>query len=157
MTMIKSQGHENFIVDGERQIGFAETDLPIDIVEDFDLYTVKSGADGGMYPISTPRHGGIVTVTFFPTSPTCRYWIDRREEIRQSDLNGTAGGHRIFSATFSDPVQGISLSMEGGILLRAPSTVLAMRDYIIMLQFEKFIPDVAGATLTPPFENQVAA
>ena len=147
MTGVLSDAHRDHRVNGHRIEGLADVERPIQLPDDVELFVVNYGADGGMYARDLPRFGGMVTYRVFPTSVTTGWAINERLKKDNASRDGTP--HTFYEATDRQIVQGLTLSLEGGILKRCPQGIEAGQPvFEFVIEYEVIVPNPVGATWT---------
>ena len=151
MAQILSHAHVDVVLDGHNFIGWADEDQPVEFDTGEDQVEISIGADGGMYGTSTAMFGSQLTFRMAPTSPTTQWLVARKEEHKQNQINGNA--IRIFNGTYSDPVQGRSARMEGGVLMNCPDLPVPGQTFEATFQFERVVGNADGAVFRRPLSN----
>ena len=153
MAQLKSHRHVECVLNGHRITGWSDDDPPYEF-EYEDSIEIKRGQDGGLYGSSMPNFGGKFTIKLDPTSPSAQ-WCMQQEQLRKNAMkNNTA--IRTYSGTFSDPVQGVSWRLEGGFIMKFPSTSIANTSYEAMLEFEEITANVDGGTFHAPLNSDAS-
>ena len=145
-----SHAHVECIINGHRCVGWAEDDPPYEW-EYEDAADLVQGAEGGLYGIGHARFGGILTLKFQPASPSTQ-WCMQQEQLRKNS-HEMRTALRVYEGSFSDPVQGVSWQMAGGVILMFPATRVANQTYEARVQFEKITANVDGGTFHPPLAS----
>ena len=148
-----SHSHIECLINGFRFTGWAEDDPPYSW-EFEDAAEFKKGQDGGLYGMSMPEFGGIFRFMMNPASPVSQWAMQQEQMRKNSHLNRSR--LRVFSGTFSDPVQGVSWRMEGGAILQFPATRVAGVSYEGALQFEQITASVDGGVFYAPLASDSA-
>lgn len=151
MAQILSNAHIEHIINGHRVEGLADEDRPIEFPGDQDMADLSTGQDGGLYGMSNPMLGGPITYRVSPTSPTARWAIQEKQSWRNAIKNGSA--ITIYEASHSDPVQGRTASLKGGVLLRCPDMVEPGQTFEFVIHYEEIIPALEGATFRAPLSS----
>ena len=145
MTQLRSHAHIELMLNGHRFVGWAEDDPPYEF-EYEDASELKRGQDGGMYGLSMPSFGGILTIKLQPASPTAQ-WCIQQEQIRKN-LQKSKAQSRIYRGTLSDPAVGITAELAGGssfnfphgrLLTRPTRAGLSLRRSLLRLTVEPSI------------------
>ena len=151
MSQILSNAHIECIINGHRMVGLADEDRPFEFPSGEDMVDVSTGPDGGVYGTNTAMFGGPFTVRVQPSSPTAQWFMQEKESWRQDLINGTAT--RVYSGSYSDPVQGRSARFEGGFLQNVPDMSEPGVTYESVVYFERIITNVDGASFLPPLSS----
>ena len=135
------------MLNGHRFVGWAEDDPPYEF-EYEDASELKRGQDGGLYGMSMPSFGGILTIKLQPSSPTTQ-WCIQQEQIRKNLMKSKAQD-RIYRGTISDPAVGITAELSGGIIVQLPAWPIGNQTYEGRFDFEEITSQVDGGTFHPP-------
>ena len=146
-----NHAHVECILSGERMTGWADEESPVEFPDGAGRAEFKTGADGGVYGVGKAMFGGAVTFKFEPTSPSTQYWIQRNEEYKQSQINGTRT--RIYDGSYNDPVQGRSARFEGGAIQDCKDMSTPGVTFEVTLMFDRIIGNVDGAVFHPPLTS----
>lgn len=107
-----------------------------------DLSNIKRGASGEMVATTTGEKGGPVTIKLLPNSPSVKFFQNLITSIQQ-------GGRVEFNGSIVDSVNGITVSLQRGVMQNAPlgPTIgkgeVANREYVI--EFERVEADYSAA------------
>ena len=145
-----SHAHIDCLMNGHRFTGWAEDDPPYSW-EYEDAVEMTEGQDGGLYGVSMPRFGGTYNFMVEPSSPTCQWAMQQEQMRKNAHLNRSA--LRIYSGVFSDPVQGVSWRMEGGVIVQLPATRVANLSYEGSIRFELITAQVDGGIFHAPLSS----
>ena len=129
------------VVNGHTVTGWSD-DTDALMLPDIDLTTVKRGADGVMVAATTGEKGGPVTLKLLANSPSVKFFQNLVTTIQQ-------GGRVEFNGSVVDNINGITVSLERGVLQHAPlgptlgKGDVANREY--MIEFERVVADYSAA------------
>ena len=80
-----------------------------------------------MYGTVMPVLGGIYRFKMQPASPTVQ-WAIQQEQMRKNSVKQRSA-LRSYTGSFSDPVQGVSYELAGGVIMQFPATLVANTTY----------------------------
>ena len=101
-------------LNGHQVEGWSQDEDALTMPDEVELATVTRGGDGQMFGASTAEIGGPITIKLLPTSPSTKFFLRQVERIR------TNSAPNDWSGTVENVVLGYSVSLDGGILVRAP-------------------------------------
>ena len=154
MAQLKSHRHIELVLNGHRFTGWSDDDPPYEF-EYEDSIETKTGQDGGLYGSSKPNFGATLTFKLSPTSPSCQ-WAMQQEQLRKNSVKDNTV-LRVYSGTFSDPVQGVSWRLEGGFIMKFPAINIANQTYEGSVMFEELIANVDGGRFSSPLASDSRA
>ena len=143
MSQVLSRAQIELIVNGHRVEGYADEDRPVEFPTGDEMATVQTGADGGVYATSVPMFGGAIMIRLQPASPSVQWFCNEKERWKQDNINGRP--ITVYEGTYSDPAQGRSATLEGGILQQCPDISEPGITFEIAIYFEKITPDLDSA------------
>ena len=150
---LKAHSHIECIINGHRFTGWASDDPPYDFEQD-DAAEYEEGADGGLYGLGRPRLGGTFIFKMQPAAPTAQ-WAMQQEQLRKNS-HKMRQALRVYSGSFSDPVQNVHWTMSGGGILMLPAMCFANVTYEGRLRFEELTAGVDGGVFHPPLHSDGA-
>lgn len=146
--------HINLTLNGHRFVGWANEDPPVDW-EFEEAAELEDGPDGGVYGSGVPRFGGIMVAKVQPASPSAQ-WCMQQEQLRKN-AHRMRTRLRVYSGTYSDPVQNVSWALQGGIILMFPAVSTAKKTYEARMRFEVITATVDGGRFHAPLVSDAVA
>ena len=125
MSQLRSHNDIECIVSGHRFVGWSDDDPPYDI-EIEESSERKRGHDGTLYGLSMPSYGGTFTWKMSPNSPTTRWAIIQEQMRKNAERQGST--LRIYRGTFRDLGANMSMTLEGGVIVKIPPWSKGQRD-----------------------------
>ena len=154
MAQLLSNAHINLIINGHRFSGFADEDRPVEFPGGEDFFTLSTGPDGALYGMAIPMFGGPITVRLEPSSPSVQ-WAVQQNNMRKNALK-SGDPFTIYDGSYSDPAQGRSARVAGGVFMQCPEMPEANVTFEIQFHFEEIFSNVDGGTFVPSPVAEVA-
>ena len=144
---LRSHAHLEVILNGHMVSGWADDDPPYEW-EFEEANEFKTGQDGGLYGLSKPEFGGVLTLKLTPNAESTK-WSIQQEQNRKNAIKARRRA-RIFRGTFRDNGANISLDLSGARSLCSPRGRRRNQTYEAKIRFEEVTSNVDGGIFTRP-------